>query len=60
MHEDSGCKHLEQGGPVCGGVVFWPGYAMDKAHERVKTEWHGLVCSSMHTRSQEMGPIRWA
>ena len=44
-------KRLELGGPVGGDAVLWSGYVVDKAHERVKMEWHGLVSSSMHTRS---------
>ena len=51
MHEDPGYKCLELGGPVGGSVVFWLGYVVDKAHERVKTERHGSVSSSTHTRS---------
>ena len=58
MHEDLGYKCLKLGGSVGGDAVFWPGYVVDKAHEQVKTERHGSVSSSTHTRSQEMGPIR--
>ena len=51
MSEGSGYKRLELGGPVGGGAVLWPGYVVDKAHERVKTERHDSVSSNMHTRS---------
>ena len=60
MRDGPGCKCLELGGPVGGDAVLWSGYVVDKAHERVKTEWHGSVSSSTHTRSQETGPIRLA